>query len=75
MAQCEVLPTCMFFNDLMESIPGTAELMKSNYCKKDYEACARYIVLKALGREAVPKDLFPSQRARAQALLQKQGKS
>ncbi len=75
MVECEVLASCIFFNDQMASMPGTAELMKNNYCKQAPDACARYMVMKALGREAVPKDLYPSDKSKAKALLKTHGKS
>ena len=69
MADCECLPKCPFFNDKMSSKPATAELMKKQYCRDDFESCARYMVFKKLGREAVPADLFPSQQERARKIL------
>jgi hypothetical protein len=75
MRECDALAKCIFFNDQMASRPGTAELMKNNFCRSNYETCARYMVLKALGREAVPKDLFPSEEEKAKALLANHRKS
>ena len=69
MADCECLEKCPFLNDKMAERPATANLMKTQYCKGDFVSCARHRVFKALGREAVPSDLFPSQADRADALL------
>ena len=74
MADCEVLATCIFFNDQMESRPATVEVMKNTYCRRSHDLCARYMVMKALGREAVPRDLFPSDKVRAEKLIKKQAK-
>jgi len=75
MAECEWLTKCIFFNDKMASLPATAELMKSNYCKNNHTSCARYVVAKELGKEAVPIDLFPSETMKAKILLTKHGKA
>jgi hypothetical protein len=69
MADCEMLPTCIFFNDKMENMPQMAETYKTRYCKGAFNDCARYIVCKSKGREAVPKDLFPNQKDKAMRLI------
>ena len=67
---CENIAKCIFFNDKMANKPGTANIMKKNYCEGDFKTCARYIVCKKLGRESVPPDLFPNQSERAYKLTQ-----
>ena len=69
MADCECLEGCPFFNDRMEDKPATAEMYKKSYCRGSSVQCARYIVFSALGREAVPADLFPNQVERAYELI------
>ena len=69
MAECECLPQCPFFNDKMADKPAIAGLMKKQYCLDKFENCARYMVFKALGREAVPANMFPNQKDRAVELL------
>ncbi len=69
MADCEMIAKCIFFNDKMANKPGTANLLKSKYCKGAFAECARYQVCKALGREKVPGDLFPNQADKARELL------
>ncbi|MCM0755038.1 hypothetical protein M7784_07230 [Desulfovibrio aminophilus] len=69
MADCEMLERCIFFNDKMASMPTMADMMKKKYCRGDNSKCARYMVCKKLGREAVPPDLTPSQTDRAEGLL------
>jgi len=61
MSDCELLKTCIFFNDKMANLPSTVEIFKIKYCRSDNTECARYMVFKALGRERVPQDLFPNQ--------------
>lgn len=69
MADCECLEGCPFFNDRMESKPALATMMKRQYCRGNYEGCARYMVFSRLGKPSVPADLYPNQTERAQELL------
>ncbi len=71
MADCEKLAACPFFNDQMKDAPATAELFKSQYCKGNNSNCARFMVLKALGKEKVPGNLFPNETRRAQEIISK----
>ena len=70
MANCEMLQKCPFFNDKMSEMPDQADFFKDLYCKGDNEICARYLVLKALGRDAMPPDLFPNHEQRAKAIIE-----
>jgi hypothetical protein len=69
MADCELLPTCLFFNDKMATMPSTATLVKDRYCRGDNSQCARYVVYKRLGRPKVPTDLFPNEAQRANKII------
>jgi hypothetical protein len=69
MADCPRLSTCRFFNDQMAGMPSIANVLKQKYCQGDYQQCARYLVLCALGADAVPDDLFPDDRAEANKLI------
>jgi len=69
MAERERVQTCPFFNDKMKNMPASAELMKDKYCRGDFASCARYMVLKALGKEKVPSDLFPNEAERARRII------
>ena len=71
MEECERLATCPFFNDKMANMPTTAENLKKRYCRGNFSDCARYIVMKKLGKEKVPADLFPHQVERAQEIIKK----
>jgi hypothetical protein len=37
--ECEKLPTCIFFNDQMDSMPAVADLLKSRYCRGAFAEC------------------------------------
>lgn len=69
MPHCELVATCIFFNDQMANMPSTSAVFKNVYCEKDYTGCGRYQIFKAIGREHVPKDLFPNQSDRAQEII------
>ncbi|MDP2806985.1 MAG: hypothetical protein Q8O74_02470 [bacterium] len=69
MPDCECLAACPFFNDKMADMPSMAGIYKNKYCKGDFLTCARHMVYKKLGRNAVPIDLFPNQLSLAQKLI------
>jgi hypothetical protein len=69
MADCELIKGCIFFNDQMANMPGTAKMYKTTYCKGKFAECARRLVFESLGRERVPKDLFPNQKEKAQRII------
>lgn len=69
MADCELIATCVFFNDQMADMPSMSNIIKDRYCKGSNAMCARHMVFRVLGREAVPVDLYPSQVERADSLL------
>jgi len=54
----------------MANMPSTADMLKQMYCQKDFDKCARYMVVKAIGREKVPLDLFPNQTEKATTIIQ-----
>lgn len=66
---CECLPKCPFFHDRMQDMPASALLMKRTYCQDDWHHCARYMVFKAKGSDAVPIDLYPTQVEEARRIL------
>ncbi|HZV81114.1 MAG TPA: hypothetical protein VFF53_02990 [Geobacteraceae bacterium] len=74
MANCELTEKCIFFNDQMPNMPSTAAVYKKIYCDQDFDNCARYMIVKAMGREKVPGDLFPNQKERAENIIKGSGK-
>lgn len=69
MTDCELLQGCLFFNDKMADMPSTAEIIKLKFCQGNNADCARYRVFRALGREKVPRNLFPNQMDAAQRII------
>jgi hypothetical protein len=75
MADCPNLITCPFFIGKMENMPAVSSYLKSQFCQRDYQTCARYMVFQVLGKQAVPADLFPNEPKRAYALISKANSS
>ncbi len=69
MGECECLASCGFFSERIANMPVMAQMTKERYCLGDNSRCARYIIFKALGREQIPADLFPSELYLAERLL------
>ena len=69
MANCEMLAKCVFFNDKVQNMPSTAELMKHRYCRGDNSDCARYKIVVSIGKEKVPPDLFPHEGQKAGEII------
>lgn len=69
MAICEMLPVCIFVNERAQDIYPTGEYLKGRYCLRDPESCARFMVMQALGREKVPRDLLPYEHFRLKDIL------
>ena len=69
MANCESLTKCPFFNDKMARKDVLAYVYKQRFCKGDNSQCARYVVMKRLGKENVPIDLYPNEMAKARTIV------
>ncbi len=69
MTDCECLEKCPFFHDKMENMPSMAGMLKQRYCQGEWGLCARHRVFCALGRSAVPTDLFPNQVERVDEII------
>lgn len=67
--ECECLDACPFFHDRMKNMPTMAEVLKQQFCKGDWSSCARCMIVRELGRKAVPADLFPDEIGRAEEIL------
>jgi hypothetical protein len=66
---CALTENCIFFNDKMANMPSMAKMYKERYCGGDFEACARYRVFKDVGRENVPRDLYPNEANRVDDVI------
>jgi hypothetical protein len=66
---CDCIGACPFFHDKMAMKPALAAVYKQRYCQGDFQACARHRVKDALGKPAVPADLFPNMEERALLII------
>jgi len=71
MADCPSLPTCPFFIGVMENMPSFTTYLKTHFCEGEYSICARFMVFQALGKGAIPRDLFPNEPKRAYEIISK----
>ncbi len=71
MADCEFLAKCPFFQDMIPDQPVVADGMKDLYCQGDNTECARYRIVKAIGREHVPLNLFPNETEQAAWIIER----
>lgn len=69
MQECELMDSCPFFNDQLKDDDEQIGIMKEKYCQSNNLNCARYMIFMALGRESVPKDLFPHQKEAAYVII------
>lgn len=69
MAECERRDGCPVVNDTGKTPPAEMEMIVRTFCTADFSACARFMVLKALGGEFVPLDLQPRQTDRAREII------
>ena len=66
---CTYLPECAFFGVRLVGFPAVAKMYQASYCNGKFAECARYVVLRYCGREAVPETLFPNDAPGAEQLL------
>lgn len=69
MTECAYLPTCPFFAETLPEMPAMAHYLKSAYCQREPEKCARYLVREAVGKEHVPQNLFPDEGGQATQII------
>jgi hypothetical protein len=69
-SECEMLPTCAFFEGKMaELMPHVVRMLKRQYCLGDKTKCARHLVARELGEEAIPIDLAPNMADEARQII------
>jgi hypothetical protein len=69
MQECELIESCPFYKGKLEGDTKQIEELKEKYCRKNNLNCARYMIFMALGRESMPKELFPHQKDRAYEVI------
>ena len=66
MEGCKFLGTCIFFNQTVDSM---TEMLKKKYCLNDFSGCARFMIATQVGREKVPKTMYPNMLTKAQTII------
>ncbi|MDH4139767.1 MAG: hypothetical protein OEV43_04275 [Coriobacteriia bacterium] len=70
MADCGMRESCRsFFAEGLQNMPRVARLYRERYCLGDFESCARHRLSKELGREQVPRTLYPNDHDKLSLLL------
>ena len=69
MLECEITGECPFFADELATRPGITVMYKKIYCNGDYKNCARYLVIKAMGLDKTPADLYPNMTNKAEEII------
>ncbi len=69
MGECELINECPFFNGNIAGDEGKIAEMKDKYCRKNNLNCARYMIVTAVGREAVPMELTPDEKTKAYEII------
>lgn len=68
-SNCECFETCDLFNTSISKLPSTSKSFQDKFCHLNHKSCARYMVFEKLGKDEIPKDLFPNERGRALELI------
>lgn len=68
MSDCRFRKTCQLPGRLAQIAPRTGRDYVDRFCLGVPEACARYQVASAVGQEAVPMAMLPTETDRAQRL-------
>jgi len=63
----------MFGNQICTEFPPLSEKLKDQYCRGDFELCARKYVRDTVGKELVPKMMLPQQYDWARQILSDKG--
>ena len=69
MKECELIDTCPFFQGELAEKPVEIEELKEKYCKSNNLNCARYMIVQAAGREKIPDNLYPDEKAVAYGII------
>lgn len=59
MSKCPRLFECSYYNDKLQCMPSTSEVVKQRYCLGNHLSCARYQVFRHKGPGHSPDDLMP----------------
>ncbi|MGE5580138.1 MAG: hypothetical protein ACM3WU_08865 [Bacillota bacterium] len=66
---CELLDTCLFYNNKMPIESALGRMYKASYCQSNKEKCARHMVTVAVGRQFVDSNLYPNMIDKARRII------
>jgi hypothetical protein len=82
MNECERKDFCIFFSNKLMSMPSIGKRLKEDYCQKNKNACARYMIHQKLMQGYAPADelsmlkiskemqaLYPNDTERAERVI------
>ena len=69
MSRCEFIEKCPFFLGKLAEKPVQIEELKTKYCENNNLNCARYMIAQAVGKELMPPDLYPNEKAVAYEVI------
>lgn len=67
--ECKWLLECPFFEDPVGYSPELGTLFVERFCRRDHQACARYIARSVMGRGSMPDDMLPTDFPQLDILL------
>jgi hypothetical protein len=73
MGECEFIEKCPFFSGKLADKPVEVEELKDKYCRNNNLTCARYMIANAVGKENMPPDLYPHEKAVAYTVIAEKG--
>ena len=73
MGECELIDKCPFFSGQLADKPVEIEDLKEKFCKNNNLNCARYMIANALGKEHMPPNLYPHEKAVAYGVIAEKG--
>lgn len=69
MADCAYIPDCDFYHDNLDDMPFSKDFMKSMFCHKQSDFCARFLYQSHKDACNVPRDLMPHETDKAKGYM------
>lgn len=73
MGECEFVDMCPFFSGKLADRAAEIEELREKYCKNNNLNCARYMIASSVGKEHIPPDLYPDEKAVAYTIIAEKG--
>lgn len=69
---CKFKNSCNFHLDKIADMPATSSVFKKMYCEGIADNCARFMVIKRLGKDDISGSMMPNNRKQAIEILARQ---